>query len=636
MKRLLISIRPVVVLLILVALCAANENESANTETLFTAEAYIAHIRYLASNELAGRLPGTPGGHAAGEYIAKVFKELGLKPAGVDHTYFQPFTIRRLKKLHENETSFEVAGIGRAWKLHEDWIPLPYSRPGTIEGLLAFAGYGIKAPEHDYNDYADFDAQGKVLLILRHEPKADDPAADFGGDPPSRHALFSVKAKLAAEKGATALLIVNAPNRSPDEDALYPWQIWNTHQSYRLPLVHVSRELANALLQRAELPDLQTLQEKLDGKREPLSRDLKDLTVRIETGVKYVKGRNVLGLLEGSGDTGETIVVGAHYDHLGQVPPRAGGKPLVHNGADDNASGTAGVLEMARVFATGPRPRRDMLFMTFDGEELGLLGSKHFVRHPTIELQNVRTMINFDMIGRINRNHLTVFGVPSGREFRELLENAAEAAGLEYEAPGLDTGLFSCSDHWPFFRQDIPVLFPFTGIHKQYHQPEDDWELIDSEGAARLLQMIHAVTSQVANMEAGPAFVSKEERERPAATRPAEPEEPKEAQEDKRHPHPRRPVVRLGIMPDLTGEAHGLRVEAVMPNGPAQKAGIKDGDCIIKIAAHDVTDVYSYMDALRDRQPGDEVEVVVARDHEKITLKIKLEAAPRRSRPEND
>jgi hypothetical protein len=635
-KRLIRTLRVIVLATLIVGVCRADKDSSAKREALFNATAYVGHIRYLASDELAGRLPGTEGGCAAAEYIAEWFKELGLKPAGVDGTYFQPFSIQRLKKLNEERAEFKIVGADRSWKIREDWTPFPFSKPGTIEGPLAFAGYGIEAPAEGYNDYAEFDATGKVLLIFRHEPKSDDPEADFGGKTPSRHALFSRKARVASKKGAKALLIVNAPNRDPEKDELYPWRDRDARQSYALPMVHISRELASVILKRAGMPDLKTLQEKLDSERQPLSSDLENVTVQAETGIDQVEGRNVLGLLEGDGRSEEIIIVGAHHDHLGATADTGEDgdeKLVVYNGADDNASGTSGVLEMARVFAAGPPPRRNILFMTFDAEEQGLLGSKHFVEHPTVSLDKVRAMVNLDMIGRLRRNELTIFGVPSGKELRDIVQRAAEAAGLEYAAPGTNAGFFGASDHFSFYRQGIPVLFAFTGVHKQYHQPEDDWELIDGDGAAKLLGMMYTVTSELANMETGPAFVSEEEQEKEAATQPAE-----EKPEDVERERPPRGglTVRLGIMPDPADDAGtGLRIDTVIDNGPAAKGGMKDGDVIVRIADDPVTDIRSYMAVLRKYKPDDEVDVVVKRGDQQVTLKIKLEVSRRHAQPKD-
>jgi hypothetical protein len=623
--------------------CLAAEDNSAAAKTHFTAETYLAHIRYLASDELGGRLPGTPGSRAATEYIAEQFRKLGLEPGGVDDTYFQPFTVRRLKQLHEEQATFEVTGIEHDWTIREDWIPMPFSKPGPLEGPLAFAGYGISAPKFDYDDYAGFDATDKILLILRHEPKDADPEAAFGGDTPSRHALFSRKARIAKEQGAKGLLIVNAPNRDPDQDKLYPWNQSDTNQSYALPIAHVSREIANAILARAGLADLKTLQEQLDQERKPLSADLAGITVKLETGLKFVEGRNVLGLLKGTGPSDEYVVVGAHHDHIGTVRPHDAetSQPRIHNGADDNASGTAGVIELARAFASDPRPRRSILFMTYDAEELGLLGSRHFVDHPTVELDKIVAMIALDMIGRLNQQKFTIYGVGSGKEFRELLDASADQIDLSFKAPASGSGWFGGSDHHSFYTKNIPVLFAFTGIHEQYHTPEDDWELIDSDGATKVLRLLYPVVRHVADMPERPTFVSAAEEQ--AAREAGQPEaDTGEAAEDEppadeRPARPSRPRCSLGVIPDHAYDAEdGFRVLSVTVGGPAAAAGLQDGDLIVRIGDEPVTNVYAYMDALRQHEPGDQVEVVVKRGEAQLNLKVTLGESRRRPKPKDE
>ena len=476
----------------------------------FSADVYLAHIKYLASDDLTGRQPGTEGCELAAEYVARHFADAGLKPGGDDGTYFQQFEVTRGKKLVDDEASLKVEDVEQRWRVRKDWIPLPFTSTEDVEGPLAFAGYGIKAPIHDYDDYADFDATGKVLLMFRYEPQSDDPEAAFGGKTPSRYAMFLKKVQTASKQGAKAVLIVNPPKREGLDDTLYPWDEEASEQTYDLPIVHVSRTLAEALVKKGGLGSLADLQGKLDRERKPLSADL-HLTLKLKTGVKPNKfpTRNVLGLLKGDGSTDDTIVVGAHYDHLGKVPPRSDqhdNTPQIHNGADDNASGTAGVLELARVLAGEPRLHRNTLFIAFSAEEMGLLGSAQFVEHPTLALKDVRAMVNFDMIGRLSADKFTIYGLPSGKEFEKLVDRAAEQAGIKYRAPAGGSGMFGASDHASFYDHDIPVLFPFTGVHKQYHSPEDDWELIDAEGAAKILTMFHSVVRDLANLESGPTF----------------------------------------------------------------------------------------------------------------------------------
>jgi len=609
----------------------------------FKADAYLEHIKYLASDELGGRGIGSPGIDQAAEYIAEQLKTAGCEPAGVDGTWFQPFDARIGKKLVDEEALLEIEGLDRSWKVRQDWIPFPFTDPKDVEGPLAFAGYGIEAESHDYNDYQDFDAEGKVLLIFRYEPKDPDPKALFGGETSSRFALFTHKARTAAAKGAKALLIVKPPNREPDKDELFEFNAFASQQTYQLPMVHITRALADAILSKAGLPDLKSLQEKLDQERKPQSKDL-GLSVKLQPGVKpnIVTARNVLGIIRGQGHANETIVVGAHYDHLGLQPPVRGTDktPQIHNGADDNASGTAGVIELARAVHDGPPLRRNVLFIAFTGEEMGLLGSRHFVEHPTVDLAGVKSMINLDMIGRLNLNQFVVFGTQTAAEFPPLVKLAAAETDLQYRA---GRGIAGGSDHAPFARRDIPVMFLFTGTHKEYHSPADDWEHIDADGATRVLQMTYRVVTELANLEEGPAFTK-------PATAPAEEEEPvRPAVEEQREaaenaasrpardtdtaepPGRRGPRVRLGIVPDMAGdERPGMGVQGVTDGTPAQAAGLKEGDRILKIGDEEIRDIYGYMRAMQPYQPGDEVELLILRGEEKMKVKVKLDASRRR------
>lgn len=612
---------------------------------LFTADAYIEHVRHLASDELGGRGTGSEGGRKAAEYIAQQFKAAGCEPAGEDGSWYQPFEARQGKRLVDEKAKLEVSGLEREWKVREDWIPFPFTEMKDVEGPLAFAGYGIRAKAHEYDDYAGFDAEGKILLVLRHEPKSEDPEAAFGGEQPSRHAYFFRKARMAYKQNATALLIVNAPNRDPDQDQLYQFDVFNSQQTYDLPMVHITRAVADAILRQAGASDLKTLQEKLDKERKPLSQDL-GLTVKLRPGVEpnTLSAKNVLGVVRGDGSTDEAIVVGAHYDHLGIRPPWRGDDrtPQIHNGADDNASGTAGVIELARAIACGPRLSRNVVFIAFDGEELGLLGSRHFVRNPTTDLENIRAMLNLDMIGRLKQDKFSLIGTSSAEEFPALADKTTEEVGLKYKS---SSGFGGGSDHAAFVSRNIPAMFLFTGVHKEYHQPTDDWELIDAEGATKVLHMAHGIIVELANMEKGPTFV--EPTGEPEEEPPIKPavEEEKEAgeagepndvadAEGDRALSRRNLRVRLGIIPDMVGDDQpGMLVDTVMDGGPAKEAGLQDGDRLMKIGDEDIRDIYGYMRAMRPFKPGDVVDVVIIREGEKKTLKVKLQAArPRRGK----
>ena len=639
------SVRAIFALTLLLPLCAPcwSQDQAASrpaTPSPFSADAYIAHVKYLASDELGGRGTGSEGGEKAAAYIAQQFEAAGCQPAGDDGTWFQAFDVRQGKRLLEEEAALEVSGLERRCELRKDWITFPFSELEDVEGPLAFAGYGIQAEQYGYDDYAGFDAQGKILLVFRYEPRSDDPQAEFGGEDPSRHAFFFRKARTAKRHGARGLLVVNPPGRDPEHDELYRFDSFNSDQTYALPMAHITRELAQAILKQAGMPDLKTLQETLDKERKPLSRDL-GLTVRLRPGIRpnTVVARNVIGLLRGDGSTEEAIVVGGHRDHLGTQPAdQPGQPPVIYNGADDNASGTAGVIELARVVGRAPKLRRNIYFVAFDAEEMGLLGSQYFLEHPPTALENIKAMINLDMIGRLKQDQFMMIGVPLAREFPELVQKAAAAVEVKYKSARDFAG--GGSDHGPFIDRKIPALFIFTGLHKEYHKPEDDWELIDADGAARILQMTHTILVELANMEQGPTYTE-------APPEPAQPEEqlPKPAVDEAKEgaeegeaaaaPHagdepPSRSNLRvaLGVMPDLAGDDRpGLRVQHVREGGAAKAAGMLDGDRIIRIGGEEIRDIYAYMRSMGEHKPGDVVEVVVVRDGREVTLKVTLQAS---------
>ncbi len=591
-----------------------------------TATRYLKHVQYLADDDRAGRKPGTEGIEAAAAYIAGQFEAAGLKPAGVAESWFQSFPVASIKQLKEADAVVRSTPPAGSWKLHEDFVPFPFTATGEVSGPLAFAGYGIEAAEYQYDDYADFDATGKVLLIFRHEPKSEDSEASFGGASPSAHALFVRKARTAARHGAVGLLVVNPPNRYPDGDELYPWSAGEARSSYALPMVHITQQAADALLKQAHMPGVAVLQAELDEGRESLSTDLAGVQVTINPGVAPVATRNVIGLLPGTDKADEFVVVGAHYDHVGtQRSRRGGGGPQVHNGADDNASGTAGVIELAHQIAAGPRPRRSMIFMAFSAEESGLLGSEWFCDHPTVPIDKIRAMINFDMIGRLSQDKLTIFGIATGAEFQEMVTAAAEPLDLKYEAPLSTGGIFTRSDHYNFFRKGVPVLFPFTGLHENYHRPGDDWELIDAEGATRLLRFAHGLLLEMANLEDGPTYVDPDARDEPADERDRVHAPPGDA--DAPRVEVPRLTVRLGVAPDMTGKGDGMLINTVYPGSAAEKAGMKKGDRIIRIASTEIVTPRDYMAAVAGFSPGDETEITVQRgDQQEVVLKVRFDA----------
>ncbi len=597
---------------------ATSRAADASAEFAAAKAALTSHVEYLAADALGGRGVASAGIDDAADYIVKHWKDAGLEPGGVDGTWFQPFPVPAQKSLDESKASLTIGGIDRPLKLGVDWTPLPYTAVGGAEGPLAFVGYGIDAPEHKYDDYLDIDPSGKIVLMLRYEPRSSDREARFGGEEASLYASFERKAREAAARGAKAVLIVNPPTHPLTvEDALIAFKPWRTRPTYAVPMAQISRNVADELLKAAKMPTLAELQRRLDQTRESHSEDLAGVNISLKTGVSQAEGRNVLGMLRGSGETAETIVVTAHYDHLGQRPAdTTKEEPLdTYNGADDNASGTAAIIELARRFANGPRPRRNILFFACSAEELGLVGSRYFVAHPTIRESEIIANVNFDMIGRYREEEFEVSGTGTAKEFPELVKAAGESAGLKFK---LLERVRRDSDQAAFDSADIPSLFVHTGLHTEYHRPGDDVALINYDGMVKITAMGEAIVRALANLASGPARI---DRAKDAASEPR-------AAASQPSPQSR---VRLGILPDLDAGGPGLLLQSVTEGSAGQKAGLLAGDRILEIAGKPIASLDDLRTILADFDWGDSVEMRVKRGDEEKKLNAKLER-PRRMR----
>jgi hypothetical protein len=388
---------------------------------------------------------------------------------------------------------------------------------------------------------------------------------------------------------------------------------------YRVPMMHVKRSVAERILKAGGLPALAELQRKVDQDREPQTMDVPGVRVSGDTGLvkRSVPTRNVLGLLPGSGALAdEYVVVGGHYDHLGRTTLQFPGAERrddpdamhIHYGADDNASGTAGVIELARFLSNGEAgPRRSILFVAFSAEEMGLLGSQHYVNHPTVPIDQTVAMFNMDMIGRLDHDKLTVSGVKTSDMFDELVKQLAEEKGLKLSTTASG---FGASDQTSFYTKKIPVLHFFTGLHQDYHKPSDTADKINAPGAIRVMEVVAVLTDRVSRAEQRPDYkrIKMKSRGRRAELK-----------------------VRLGIMPSFgEDDEDGMAVTGVIEDGSADRAGMQDGDRIISIGETTVNDIYDYMDALSDFEPGQQVVVRITRDGQRMSLRVELDASKQR------
>jgi hypothetical protein len=575
-------------------------------------------IKALSAPEMEGRGAGTKGLARAADLIVKRYKELQIPSAGT-HGYRQFFTLITGAKL-KSDNSFMVANgaTKRELKTNQDFVPFSFSSSGQVEGSVVFAGYGVTADEYQYDDYANLDVKDKIVLVLRYEPAAF--AAKSGEQGLTHHSQMITKAINARNHGARAVVMVNGKLGDGEEDLLTRFGSVSGPENIGIVFVQVKNEVAESWLQ-APGKSLKEVQEQINAATKPVSFAIPDslhLSIKVDIETTRATVNNILAYLPGQTD--EYVIVGAHYDHLGRgnfdslAPSQIG---QIHPGADDNASGTAGVLELARLLAQQRgQLKRGILFMDFAGEELGLLGSAEWVKEPTRPLDKAIAMINMDMIGRIKDDKVYIGGVGTGSTFKPILlraeqENAekgqsqkSSAFKIEYSASG-----YSSSDHTSFVTKKIPVLFFFSGLHSDYHKPSDTWDKINAPSEAKLLDLIANVTVQLANANAEdtPKFQTVVEQKPPSGGGGAG-----------YGPY-------FGSIPDFGEIPNGVKFADVKPGSPAAKAGLKAGDILIQFGDKPIKNLYDFTDALRRSKIGDVVEVKVLRDGQPVIASVKLE-----------
>jgi len=572
---------------------------------------YLNDVKLLTEPKMEGRGDGSKGLARAEHVLEARYKSLGLEPAG-SHGYFQPFAVTTGAKLKgKNRLVFENGKNNTDLKLERDYVPLSFSRSALEAAPLVFAGFGITAPEFDYDDYAGMEVKDKFVVVLRYEPKgfvAKTMSASL-----TRHAGVVTKAINARNHGAKGVILVNGQLNEGEEDVLTRFGSVSGPEDVGILLVQVKNAAADEWF-RAAGKSLQQVQVAINTTTKPASFAFPDsmqvsLAVAIENTRTTVN--NVLAYMPGKTD--EYVVLGAHYDHLGRgtfdslAPSQIG---QIHPGADDNASGTAGLLELARVLSPlKGQLDRGILFASFAGEELGLLGSAAWVKDPTKPLDKAVAMLNMDMIGRIQDNKVYVGGVGTGSDFQKILEQARGDSPLKFE---ISPGGYSSSDHTSFVMKRIPVLFFFSGLHSDYHKPSDTWDKINSGSAAMLVNIVARAAVELASEPGKPTFVEVIEN----------------------NPHAGLPVSGsggggygpyFGSIPDFGQTENGVRFSDVKPGSPAAKAGLRAGDVLIQFASKPVKNLYDFTDALRSSKVGDVVPVTVLRDGKELKVEVKLE-----------
>jgi len=565
------------------------------------ANRYRETVKTLASDEMKGRGTGSPELEKAARYIAGEFEKAGVPPT-VGGSYYQRFTVTtNAKPGPKNSLTWTDGTTTTRLTAESDFVPFNFSGNGTNDGRVVFVGYGITAPEYNYDDYAGLDVKDKIVVMLRHEPQEFDEKSVFAGKAYTRHAQLEAKAVNAKFHGAKAVLYVNDLMNHTDPDELDKFSRVVGPGYTAIPFVQVKGDAAQKLLATSGV-DLKTWVAETDKELKARPVALPEtvhvaLTTDVEREQKQVP--NVCGYIKG--ETDEYVIVGAHFDHLGMgdfssMAPSLAGK-AIHYGADDNASGTAGLIELARYFKGRRKLKRGILFLAFSGEELGLLGSAHYANNTLLPAEKAVAMINMDMIGRIKDGKVFVGGSGTGSTLGALLDQVKGKYPLKLDLS--EQGGYGSSDHTSFTAKQIPVLFFFSGLHSDYHRPSDTWDKIDHVSAAALLNMVAEISTELAKADTRPQFI-----------RTADPRPMSMATASARGGG----GVYFGSVPDMGASAGGFKLADVREGSPADKAGLKGGDVVYEFAGKPVADLMEFTYALRACKPGDEVLVKWRRD----------------------
>ena len=582
-------------------------SRAAELDPAGAAEALRRHVQYLASPELTGRGVDTPGINLARDYIAAEFAKAGLKPGGDNGSYLQGFEVA--VGVTVSEPSSLALGGEPPLALNGAWTPLGLSKSGKVQAPIVFAGYGITAKEYGYDDYAGIDARGKIVLVLRYEPPPQDEKSPFKKLPAySTYAVLRTKASNALEHGAVGMLLVDMNHSGAEQTELISTQTSLGRGGNSVVAAQVKRRAIEKWLEARGI-SLTALKESIDRSGKPASLAIPHAGAVLEVNLREDRRRasNVIGILPGADPKLKTqsIVIGAHYDHLGfghfgAIDREAEGK--IHPGADDNASGTAVLLELARRLGQLPmQPARTIIFVAFSAEELGLYGSRYYVDHPAAPAA-MDAMLNLDMVGRLRDDRITVFGARSGAGLSDLVTRAAGRLGLAINQSD-DVGR---SDHRSFYTKKIPVLHFFTGNHADYHRATDTWEKLNIEGMARVTDLVLATGLEIADGRDPIRFVSLPSRSSGNSASATGLR------------------IYLGTIPDYGVASDGVRLAGVSDGSPAARAGLRQGDVIIRLAEKKIQNIEDLTDALGAHKAGDEVEIAVLRDGAQITLKATL------------
>ncbi len=584
------------------------------THELATAD-FRAQSEVLASDEMEGRLTGTDGSRKAAEYIVSRLRDLGLQPRGDNGTFYQrvpfKFGVDVIKERNElivtgkdgRETRFEV---------EKDYSPLSFTSNDNATAGVVFGGYGISVAGNageGYDSYAGLNCTNKVVMVLRYVPEGVEAKRR---EKLLANAALQFKGLLARRQGARGVIIVSGPN-SANAGKLIPPNYDRGAAGSGIVAMSANHAVANALM-AAVGKDIKKAQDELD-KENPHSRlgyDLPGVTVRMRAAVRQVdrEDRNIVAVLPPGvpGAQDEYVMVGAHYDHLGYndggLQPKGGNPGSIHNGADDNTSGSVTLLELAAWLAEQRRLKpqqfkRGVIFCWWTGEELGLLGSAQYARTPTVPFERTVAYLNFDMVGRLADNNLIIQGMGTSSVWKKVIEKANVAAGFSLK---LQNDPYQPTDITSIYPKGVPSIALFTGLHKDYHKPSDDAPTLNYEGMERIAQFSARLLVELCGELPRPDYLKVERGDRGG-------------QRDQLRAY-------IGTIPDYAAELEGVKLSGVRAGGPAEKGGLKGGDIIVEFNGQKVKNIYEFTSGLDSVKIGKPVPVVVLREGKRVSLSV--------------
>ena len=516
---------------------------------------------FLSSDALKGRKPGTPEADVAREYIAGKMLAYGIEPMG-ENGYFQKFPVPEYAAVDYDATTLSVGNA--QLEGHVDFYPVSIScETGKAASKTVYVGYAITAEDGSYDDFKGLDVNGAIAVMNVSSPDGIHPHSAYA----AYHSLNERVASLV-EKGAKGILLINPEGTASDTQ-----EFFKSINASSLPVFFVRNEKwANRLMKRAQ-----------------------KTTMSVSMSERFSDGYNVIGYIHNN--KRKTVVLGAHYDHLGMGGENSlyKGPAAIHNGADDNGSGTTLLLEAMRYYAQRQDTNYNYLIQFYSAEELGLIGSKYWANNPTFPLKEVEYMINSDMVGRLRDNRLQLSGTGTAVEWDEILDTPIHGLDIKKDPAGVGP-----SDQTSFYYKDLPVLHLFTGTHDDYHKPTDDADKINYKGMAKLASLIYTITARTAYYEnvTFQKTTSSEQKTTPNFS------------------------VTLGVVPDYLFGGPGLRIDGATEGRPGANAGLKAGDVIMKIGAIAIDDIYAYMTALGAFKKGDTTALVYVRDGEEVETEI--------------